>query len=342
MNSIYKPDHDKIKNQGASFSIVIETENLGMAGMEDLRATLACLQNQTYSMNYAKEIIAIIGATVSSETIECIRHEYPWLTIHCAGRPLEYLESKVYGAGIATSDIIVFMDSDAIYEPIWLEQMLYGFISSPGAAVISSETRIKIHSIYTTAIQLAWMINAIKITPHPTPTTQFHLNNFAAKRSAILATPFFKELPIYRANNVEWKKQMQFLGYSAMRVPGNLSHHAPPGNFTDFWLRMLIMGADAVAKTDFTFGYGGTMQEKFSPLRRVARIPVFIGFKLYTMIKRTHALISENPKNTGYIIGAWPVAWVFIGIMTIGMIVTLFNRDYIFKKITAREQSHVV
>lgn len=339
---LYTPDHKKIQDSGLTFSIVIETENLGMAGLDDLRATIACLKNQTYSIERANEIIAVIGATVSDETIALIRQEYPWLKIHTERRPLEYVESKVSGARQATGDIIVFVDSDAVYEPEWLEQMLYGFVAAPGAAVISSETRIRIHSVYTAAIQLIWMINAIKIAPHPTPTTQFHLNNFAARKKAVLGSHFFRGLPIYRANNVEWKKQMQFHGYSVMRVPGNLSHHAPPANFWDFWWRFMVMGSDAVAKTDFRFHYDATVTESFSPLQRLIRIPVFFAFKLYVMVKRTHALVTENWKNIGYIIAGWPVAILFLLVSTIGMVITLFNRDYVFKKITARESHHVV
>lgn len=342
MNTRYMPDPQKIADSGLTFSVVIETENLGMAGLEDVRATLDSLKSQSYSIHHAQEILIIAGGAVSEETLQLLQTEYPWITIHREVKKLEYLTSKIRGCEIATGDIVVMVDSDAIYHPNWLLETLYGFIAAPGASIMASETRIKIDSIYTAAIQLAWMINADLITNHPTPITQFHLNNFAIKRSAALAAHVYKDMPIYRANNVEWKKQLRLLGYSAMRVPGILAHHAPPGNFWDWWWRMLVCGADAVTKADFTYTYDGSVIKKFSPIRRIARIPLFFGFKILKMITRARALLLEDFKNLPLVIPGILCGLFFLLIETMGAVIAIFNRDYIFKKITAREQGHVV
>jgi glycosyltransferase involved in cell wall biosynthesis len=342
MTATYAPDYKKIQESGLTFSIVIETENLGMAGLDDVRATLDSLADQDYSIHQAREILVIAGGAVSEETLQLLKQEYPWITIHREIQKLEYLTSKIRGCEIATGDIVVMVDSDAVYHPTWLGQTLYGFISTPGTSVVASETRIKIDSIYTTAIQLAWMINADLVSSHPTPITQFHLNNFAIKRSVALQVPLYNNMPIYRANNVEWKKQLRLLGYSAIRVPGILAHHAPPGNFWDWWWRMLVSGSDAVAKADFIYHYGGQVTEKISYGKRCLRIPMFFVFKIMKMITRLRALVTEDWKQLRYIIPAIPVALFFILVMELGALITLFNRDYVFKKITAREQSHVV
>lgn len=338
----YVPDLKKIQDSGITFSLVIETENLGMVGLDDVRATLDSLKCQVYPISYANEILVIAGGAVSEETLQLLQTEYPWITIHREIQKLEYLTSKMRGCEIATGDIVVMVDSDATYHPDWLLQTLYGFITAPGAAVISSETRIEINSVYTAAIQLSWMINADLISKYPTPILQFHLNNFAIKRSVALQVSVYNNMPIYRANNVEWKKQLRLLGYAAMRAPGILAHHAPPGNFWDWWWRMLVSGADAVAKADFQYHYGGGVTEKISPSRRLFRVVGFVVFKIMKMITRLRALIVEDSKQLRYIIPAIPIALFFLTIMQLGAVITLFNRDYVFKKITAREQNHVV
>ncbi len=338
----YKTDLLQLEKLPFTFSIVLETENLGMAGLEDLKATLQSLLDQTYPITHAQEVLVLVSGHVLPETIEMLQQEYPWLTIHNESHKLEYLESKMRGCELAHGEIVVMVDSDAIYHPRWLEETLYGFIAAPGASIVCSETRIAITSLYTAAIQLSWMINANLVANHPTPIVQFHLNNFAIRKQAALTTPLFVGSPIYRANNTEWKKQLQYLGYSAVRVPGILAHHAPPGNFGDWWYRMLISGADAVAKADFYYLYGGEVVERFSPLRRIMRVPAFVLFKLYKMITRISALSRENKKNISYIIIALLPALFFLVIQTLGAVITVFNRNYLFEKITTRENSHVV
>lgn len=342
MNITYSPDYKKIQEQISSFSIVIETENLGMAGLDEVRATLDSLAHQDYSIHHAKEILVIAGGAVSEETLQLLQTEYPWITIHRETEKLEYLTSKIRGCELVTGDSVVMVDSDAVYHPTWLGQTLYGFISTPGTSVVASETRIRIDSIYTAAIQLSWMINADLVSSHPTPITQFHLNNFAIKRSVALQIPVYDTMPIYRANNVEWKKQLRLLGYSAIRVPGILAHHASPGNFWDWWWRMLVSGADAVAKADFRYHYGGSVTEKKSSSKKMVRAPIFFVFKIMKMMTRLRVLAIEDWKQLRYIIPAIPVALFFISVMELGALITVVHRDYVFKKITAREQNHVV
>jgi glycosyltransferase involved in cell wall biosynthesis len=338
----YHPHQQKIKEYGVSFSVVIETENLGMAGVEDLRDTLDSLKKQTYPITNAKEVLIIAAGHVSDETLNTLQSDYPWLVVHREDKKLEYTESKMRGAELATADIVLFADSDVVYDVTWLENILYGFVACPGTSIVSGETRIRGTSIYSKGIQLVWMMNMQYRKNHPIPTNHFHLNNFGIKRSVMLTTPFFLGLPVYRANTVEWKKQLFYKGYGAMRVPNARGYHLPPGNIADWWYRMLVFGADAVVKADFYFGYNATVIEKFSPLRRLSRIPLFIGFKIYTLIKRAFVMVREKPHSIVTVVASIPVVMASLIVSIIGMCVALVRRDYIFTIATQRENEHIV
>jgi len=325
-----------------SFSIVLETENLGMAGLEDLKDTVASLEAQTFDFRKAHEIIIVAAGHVSPETSALIKSMYPWLTIHHVDRKLNYVEAKQIGASVATGDVIIYIDSDVVYESTWLENMLSGFDIAPGTSIVAGDTLIRGTSVYATAIQLGWMMDAQRARPHIYQTNHMYLNNFAIKREVMLRAPVFLNLPIYRATTVETLRQLKYMGYCVMRVPNARGFHLPPGNIGDLWWRALIYGADAVVKADFYFLYGGKVVEKFSPLRRLWRLPLFLFFKLYALVTRTIVVVCENPQRIFKVIVAIPITLLFILVNMVGCVVALFNRDYLYKKITAREDKHVV
>ena len=344
MKTVYTPDHDKIKNQGPTFSLVIETENLGMAGLGDLKDTLESLKSQTYPITNAKEVLIIAAGHISPETFSFLEKNYPWVMVHRVNEKLEYMQSKQRGASVVTGDIVIFADSDVVYDITWLENILYGYISAPGATIVTGETRIRNFntSIYSVAVQLVWVMNIVRSPNHPVFVNHFHLNNFAIKREVFLQAPVFLGLPIYRAITVEMKKWLLDRGYAAVRVPHARGYHLPPGNVPDWWWRMLVFGADAVVKADFTFNYDGSVTEKKNIPLRIARIPMFFGFKVLTFFKRGLVMIREDWKNIFRIILAIPF---IIGCFTVSMIgtcIALFARDYLFKKSAARETAHVV
>jgi glycosyltransferase involved in cell wall biosynthesis len=331
-----------IESSRLSFSVVLETENLGMAGIDDLRDTLESLRRQTYPITRAHEVLVVAAGHVSDETVRILQVEYPWVKLHREPQKLEYLESKKRGAECATGGIVLFADSDVVYEDTWLERSLVGFLEAPGAAIVAGDTRIRGTSVYAMAIQLVWMMNAEKTMSHPIPIRHFDLNNFAIKKDVFLSAPMFTGLPLYRAHTVEMRKQLYAKGYSAVRVSGTRGYHLPPGSLADAWYRLLVYGSDAVAKTDFVFEYGGTVSKRFSLFRRIVRIPTFLTWKIYILLTRISVLVREDWKRIGSILLALPLAFLFLCIILVGSITGLFYPTLLFRIITEREADHVV
>lgn len=338
----YVPSGKGIIKGSLSFSIVLETENLGMAGMQDLCDTLSSLQQQTCPITNAREILVLAAGHVTDETLNILRTDYPWLIVHRETNNLEYLESKQRGAQLVTGDIVVFADSDVVYETTWLESLLSGFALVPGATIVAGDTRIRGTSVYATAIQLMWMMHTQSIIHYSKMITHFDLNNFAIRRPVMLSAPLFTDLPLYRAHTVEMKKILLDQGYSAVRVPGTRGYHLPPGSFVDYLCRLMVYGADAVAKAEYSFHRDGTAVRTPSWSRRLVRIPVFLGWKIVVMTERVITLLREDWRRVGTILLALPVAILSLCVAGFGCVIALFSPQYMFRLVTAREHDHVV
>jgi hypothetical protein len=65
-----------------TYSIIIETENLGMAEVEDLKKSLDSIKDQDIEKGKIKEVILIVGTHLPKDIQKEILSEYPWVTLH--------------------------------------------------------------------------------------------------------------------------------------------------------------------------------------------------------------------------------------------------------------------
>lgn len=168
-----------------SFSIVIETENLGMGSIDGLKLTLDSLANQTISPLQANEVIIVVSGRFPAEHKDQILSVYPWLHFVYSDKLLEYTEAKNFGASFATADIVVFADADVVYEASWLGSILEGFSKHQDISVVSGETRVGLNSSYEFAMNIAWMLPIEKRDSGFVKCKSFRLNNFAIKKKGL-------------------------------------------------------------------------------------------------------------------------------------------------------------
>ena len=231
-----------------TFSIVVETENLGMAGLDDLRATLDSLAAQTRPIQQANEVLLVVGGRLPESTQKELAAIYPWASILDAGRILEYTLAKRMGAESASGEFVIFADSDVRYESTWLEGILSCLESDPEADLVAGDTQCEMTSAYAAAMNIMWMFNIQKRISRPTPHSYFQLNNFAVRRSLLLDAPFDPDLPFYRGYRItRFKRDLLSRTRRTYRVPGAEGLHTPPPSLADWWYRMLIQGRDAGA-----------------------------------------------------------------------------------------------
>jgi GT2 family glycosyltransferase len=324
-----------------SFSIVVETENLGMATINDLKACLDSLKKQTWNIRRAEEVLVIAGTHISNELQNRLKKMYPWISIQKTKEALDYISVKIEGAKMATGDIVVFVDSDATYERGWLSDILGVFSSHPDAGLIAGLTSPKINSNYTMSLGLAWMFLLKTPTNKPKETSQFTFNNFAIKRTLLLNFKFPKNFPFYRGKGTIIRKRLIKDGVKMYRAPKAKGYHAVPSNFTDWWYRMLINGHDFIAMADFSVN-GNKIIEKRSILKRFRNLMLWVGWKTVEIFINGYRIIREDKKKIRYLPLGLPIAFANVLVLTLGGIITCVTRDYLFNKINRYEAHNVV
>lgn len=325
-----------------SFSVVVETENLGMAGIEDLEASLNSLKAQTYPIEKANEVLLIVGGHVSEDMQKLLSEKYPWITIHNTGQRLEYTQAKYKGAEVATGEIVVFADSDVRYQDTWLESLLTCFATHPDADIVYGDTMSEPNSVYAMSINLTWMFTILPPITETERSTRFQFNNFAVRRSVMMNTPTTSHFPFYRALKMtQWRKMLNETARATYRVPGALALHNPPGSFLDWWYRMLIQGRDMVAIGDCVTTRDEYMESPSLP-RRILMLVKTFRIRFIEFSHNGRNLIRRDRRHAVRIVLSIPLCIVSVSVIMLGCVVSIFNRDYILRKITAHEGHHVV
>lgn len=326
-----------------SFSIVLETENLGMAEIDDLEASLDSLEGQNFPLEKSDGVYLIVGSHVSQKIQDYLRNKYKFIKIRKSDKSLEYTESKMLGASISKSQIVVYADSDMRYQKEWLENILKPFESRDRKLIVSGDTRLQTNSIYKASLNMTWMVQLLSENiKEPVDTYYFPLNNFAAYRTDILEYPIPSKVALYRNKIPLWEKILKSSGFKIVRAPHTRGFHAPPGNFLDWLYRMLAYGADFVRMADFSVTEEKTVKESRSFARRLWNLIFLVPWKIYRMAMNAFILFSEKPSDIVFIAPGIIMGVINIVIIGFGGLVALFAPNLIFTKITQRELGHGV
>ena len=106
----------------ASFSIVVETENLETTDQQHLLDSLEGLAHQTLSPERACEVLLINSGRVEQSVTDTIRNRFPWIAIHTSGEPVDYYAAKALGAALTTGEVVVFSTATCNTFPVGLNR----------------------------------------------------------------------------------------------------------------------------------------------------------------------------------------------------------------------------
>jgi len=319
-----------------SFSIILEIENLVNADVEGLSKSLASLTNQDLSPACANEVLIIDSGNASPKLLTQLCQKHPWITVHPAPLATGYYKVKMLGAQLATGEVIVYCDSDCIYESHWLRTILTTFSQGDGIQVVAGETTTQGVGLYGTAMALTYIFPQFSGEQISTPTRQYFLNNVAFRRQFLLANPIPVNLPLYRGNCAIHAHHLLQQGHTIWRQPNARATHAPPNGLSHFFWRFLLIGRDFYLQKHLIGLRNESIDEKPSTIEpastkgspnTIATPPT----KMQIFFERIGQMVKNEPRHRFYLILSIPIAVISVILIFAGYWITAFNRDFLLE-----------
>lgn len=318
-----------------SFSILIETENLATADLRDLDRCLESLARQDLPPTQANEVVLLDSGDAPEELLATLRARYPWVTVAGIAAGSGYYDAKMQGAARATGDIVIFGDSDCVYEPTWLRSLLAPFSESPDVHVVAGETTTPVASPYGVAMALTYIFPRWSQRQKLAPAPGYHCNNVAFRRELLQRHPIPSDLPIYRGHCVVHAQFLRKRGYAIWRQPNARATHALPEGFSHFFWRFLLLGDEALSlarlrRQRSRRGVGGVR-----PLWDGILCAALAGGHARQVLRRSLAVFSQEPHRLAYLPVALPIAGassilyclgVILGYVRPGFLLATFRR----------------
>jgi glycosyltransferase involved in cell wall biosynthesis len=337
-----------IKTNLPSFSIILETENLANADIEGLSRSLASLLTQDIPPSYANEVWLIDSGDAPTNLLEQLCDRYPWIKVHPVPLATDYYKAKMLGAQLATGEIIVYCDSDCIYEPGWLSAILTTFNQNDEIQIVAGETTTRGVGPYGTAMALTYIFPQYSGERELTATSQYFLNNVAFRRQFLLENPIPSDLPLYRGNCAIHAHCLTQHGHVIWRQPKARATHAPPNGFSHFFWRFLLIGHDyywqgrLLAKSSTE----PTKQKHLEALPLPKPFPISApdfatnksrdpigGFqgKKQIFFERVGRMIKNEPRHQFYLPLAIPIVLASVTLIFAGYLITSCQPNFLLK-----------
>lgn len=244
-------------NRMPSVSVVVEWENAKLSELGRATLMLRALATQLGELLPAfadppevivlydaeaiepgviREMIGAAFGTPSSVTIRLVPTE----------GETTYYRQKNRGAGLASREIVLFLDSDVIPEPGWLSALLSHF-QHPEVEVVCGSTYIEPVSTYAKAFAAFWFFPLRSDGGEVREVSRFFANNVAFRRALFLAHPF-PELPLIRGQCAALADALRRDGHRILRDGRARLSHPPPNGLSHFVRRALSEGHDAAVR----------------------------------------------------------------------------------------------
>jgi glycosyltransferase involved in cell wall biosynthesis len=309
-----------------SFSIVVETENLAVTEIAGLEESLDSLAAQQPSPAQANEVIVIESGDVPTPLRDRLTAKYPWVRFVRSESDLSYEGAKVEGARRATGEIVLYADSDCVYEPGWIRSMLAPFAAYSDLRLLAGETGIRGQGPYALAIALTFFFDGHSGRKDLYPLPTYYFNNVAFRRRFLLENPPFVDEPSYRGGIVLHIKELGRNGHTIWWQPRARAHHAPPKGLVTWFWRYLLMGSDNVA-------IRRAMMDRWQTTGRIAPVSRWTKLK-----RRLMANVLRKPIGVLYLPLALPIAALSVGLVYIGNRIARVRPNYIRDKFNRLER----
>ncbi|PIG94076.1 glycosyltransferase family A protein [Gloeocapsopsis sp. IPPAS B-1203] len=327
-----------------SFSIVFETENLSSVELENIYLSLASLEKQNMPITSANEFLIIDGGYAPQEVIEQISSKYTWINIKQIPG-IGYHEAKMMGATLATGEIVVFCDSDCVYNSNWLKSILTTFSQNSDINIVAGETSTLVRNPYELAIAIHYFFPRFSYQEQPYVSQGYYLNSVAFRRDFLLQNPIPIKLPLYRSNCQIHIHYLRSHGYNILKHPQAQANHEPPTMSFISW-RYLLRGRDRVLReqiklslanstdlnniSQLTSGYQLTRSQKiYAVIRTLWQAKPFKKAQI-------RAVLQEDSLRIFCLPLAIPIVIYFELLYTISSIITYFQPNLLLNLYTQK------
>jgi len=313
-----------------SFSLIIETENLANADLGGLGRALDSLASQRPGPEAAEEVLIVDSGDLPAERLAELRRRHGWLQVHRAPPATSYYQAKMLAAEQATGEIIVFCDSDCVYEAGWLGQILAPFRSA-GIDIVAGETRTGGRGLYGAAMGLAYIFPPFSGESELQPSARYFLNNVAFRRSFLLEHPFPTGLGLYRGDCAIHAQRLRRDGHRIWRQPLARASHAPPNGLDHFVWRFLIIGHDLRRQTTILDESGDRSDE-------LAGREAILGQSTKTgvFVDRIRKLAAGDPWRAALLVPAAPIVGAAVALILVGYMISVVRPGHLVSRYERR------
>lgn len=308
-----------------SFSIIVETENLALTDIAGLEESLDSLAVQQPSPSAANEVIVIESGDVPAALRDRLTTKYPWVRFVLSEVDLSYVGAKVEGARRATGEVILYADSDCVYEPGWIKSMVTPFAAYPDLSVLAGETGIRGEGPYPLAMALTFFFDGHTGGKDLYQLPLYYFNNVAFRRRFLLENPPPVDESFYRGGIALHTSELCRNGYTIWWQPRARAHHAPPKGLATWFWRYLLMGWDNHAIRRATL-------DRWQTTRRI-RVSKWTKLK-----RRLKSNIARRPVRALYLPLALPIAALSTTLVYIGDRISRVRPNYIRDKFAQLER----
>ncbi|HEV2689239.1 MAG TPA: glycosyltransferase family A protein [Bryobacteraceae bacterium] len=223
---------------------MIETANLEMAAHQRLIASLDSIARQSLSPTLARAVVLLDSGEAAPALLEMLRSRYPWISIQSIPSGTDYGDQKSMAVGFASGEIVVFADSDCVYESDWLRSFVQAFAMRPDIDVLAGETTVAITGSFTLAMALVFFFPRFSFETEVAQAHGFYGNNVAFRRDVFSLCPFPSGLPVHRGQNVVYSRSLHAAGIPIWRHPRARALHSPPEGMWQALRRFFWSGQD--------------------------------------------------------------------------------------------------
>ena len=327
-------DHTEQPEQALpSFSIIIEIENLLIAGFAYLTDCLDSLAVQTYSASNAKEVILLDSGESTAEQLATVCQRYPWVQIVKISDECGYYEAQMAGFDRSSGDVVIYADSDCTNNVDWLKNLLTTFVRYPDIKVLCGESSVPVDSAYGVAISLSWNFPVFSNKEEPYRHTNYSMNTVAFRRHVLQECPIPGQLPIYRGNCAIHCMALKKRGFQIWKQPQARSFHPlPAAGFREITWRWILHGHDKLLWFRIAQRQQLTERKWLGAWHRDAESLLrLVSEYTYKPLRRLPALLADNPKCIVYLPLATVMIVYFLGLSLTGYFLSLVNADSVLQ-----------